>query len=254
MKTLSIFTAKGGCGKTTNTILMAACLAYKHKKKVLVIDFEAPSFRIRQFRDRDIKESTTPGTPLFNYLVNHPQDHTSFEIQCHGKEINQYSTNDIVKLVNMINGIIAKDEYDYLLFDFPAGLSKDTLVSYLAVNHLIDLVCIPSSTEAQERYEAYRTGVALKNVGQDVRLFWNRIQSGYVKAPELLQPAEEGMKQAGLKYLKSKIKNFSKATQTADTRCFVRNTLCWPERYIEMACPELISLLEEIKEILDAKE
>ena len=75
-----------------------------------------------------------------------------------------------------------------------------------------------------------------------------------MKAPELLQPAEESMKKAGLKYLKSKIKNFSKATQTADTRCFVRNTLCWPERYIEMACPEIISLLEEIKEILDAKE
>lgn len=253
MKSFTFFSAKGGVGKSTFTVLLASYLAYFLNKKVLVIDFEAPSYRLKQFRDGDLTEAATEGSALSNYLKSHAIN-KPYIINCMGKGINQYSSHDIVKLTTEVNNIIAKDEYEYIIFDFPAGLSDATLVSTLSINGLIDLMYIPHSTEMQERREAYRTGVAFSRAGQDVRMLWNKLSPAYIKSPEMLKEAEEQFGEFGLKYSNYRIKSFNKATQTAESRCFVRNTLCWPERYIQMACPEIIPLFGEIKEILDTKE
>ena len=84
------------------------------------------------------------------------------------------------------------------------------------------------------------------------RLLWNRIQASYLKEKaEDLDESDRTLASYGLDVSKVRIKAFNKATEASDVRCFVRNTLCWPDRYVKMVCPELIPLFDEIVEFLD---
>ena len=66
MKTFTFFTPKGGCGKTTLILLLAAYIRYFLGKTVKVIDFEADKFPLKRFRDDDLAASRQEGTPLHN--------------------------------------------------------------------------------------------------------------------------------------------------------------------------------------------
>ncbi|MCQ2159693.1 MAG: ParA family protein [Bacteroidales bacterium] len=250
MKTISFFNPKGGVGKTTLTLLFAAYLAYFLNKKVLVIDLEADSFRVKMFREYDIKELNTPGTALHSYARTHVMPEP-YQIETRGKKIGLYRDEDIIELVNSVNQDIGDNKYDYLILDFPAGFSEKTPVTLISSNSLIDLVCVPCGIETQERMEAFRVAYNLGHLGQDCRVFWNRIPSA-VKS-EHLDIAQTELEKHKVRFLKSRIKAFPKAQKESDVRCFVRSTLAWNERYVRMACPDLIPLFEEIVEILDHK-
>ena len=146
----------------------------------------------------------------------------------------------------MVNEEIRKDQYDYLLIDFPAGYSRLTPVSCLVHNHLLDGVYIPTSTESQERLDSFEIGRHFLEEGQPFKIVWNRIKKKYMEDPTALDMAEKELLNYGLPCSKVRIKDFNKATEDSDVRCFVRNTLCWPDRYVQMFCPELIALCEEI--------
>ena len=76
-----------------------------------------------------------------------------------------------------------------------------------------------------------------------------------MKSPEILDQSEAQIESAiGVKHSKVRIRAFNKATQASDVACFTRTTVCWPARYIEMACPDLVPLFKEIVSILDTKE
>ena len=254
MKTFSFFSEKGGVGKTTLTILFAAYLAYAKGFKVKVIDAEAPTFRINRFRQIDEQNLKTEGSVLYNYSKAR-ELFQPYPIECWGKEVNMYTRQDLNDFIRKVQVEVNDDKFDYLLIDFPAGYSEMTPIRGLSMNELLDLAYIPTSTEGQERRAAYRIGKDLLANGQDVRVLWNRIDSRYIKNPDILDDAEQPfLDKAGLKHSKVRIKAFNKATLDSKDRCFVRNTVCWPERYIQMACPELKDLFEEIVAILDTKE
>ena len=62
------------------------------------------------------------------------------------------------------------------------------------------------------------------------------------------------MKDYGMCFANSGIRAFNKATKNAEVKCFIRNTLCWPDRYVEMYCPELKNLFREIADDLGLPE
>lgn len=245
MKTFSFFTQKGGCGKTTLTILFAAYLRYKKGKTVKVIDYEANKFPNRNFREKDLMACQQEGTPLSNYLKGH-EVLEPYPIDVTGKEVNTYKAEDVLQLASAVNEQIREDKFDYLLLDFPAGYSRFTPVSCLVHNHLLDGVYIPTSTESQERLDAINLGHHFLEEGQPFRIVWNRIKKKFMENPDLLKPAEQQLLDLGLACSEVRIKDFNKAAEDPDVRCFVRNTLCWPERYVQMFCPELVDLFEEI--------
>ena len=256
MKTFSFFSEKGGVGKTTLTIFFASYLAYCLNKKVKVIDTEAPTFRIKEFRrtDEALLKSDHPN-PLRNYAKANKLQSRRYDIDCRGCAVNMYTVNERKELVRSIQKDINDDEYDYELIDFPAGYSENTPISDIVKNGLLDLVYIPTSTETQERRSAFIVAKQMKSRGQDVRILWNRINPAYMKCPEILDQAEMQIDSAiGVQHSKVRIKTFNKATQASDVTCFTRTTVCWPNRYIEMICPELITLFKEIVSILDLKE
>ena len=240
MKTFTFFTPKGGCGKTTLILLLAAYLRYFLGKTVKVIDFEADKFPLMSFRKDDLAAFRHEGTPLHNYLKGR-QVLDPYPIECAGKPINNYKADDVLKIARAVNEEIRKDEFDYLLLDFPAGYSRLTPISCLMCNHLLDGVYIPTSTEArllEEDWDSEET--------DDVVLALTDLKKKYIENPGVLDLAEQELLGYGLPCSKVRIKDFNKATEDSSVRCFVRNTLCWPDRYVKMVCPELIDLFEEI--------
>ena len=62
MKTFSFFNRKGGCGKTTLIIFLAAYIRYYLGKTVKVIDMEAKKFPVNHFREVDLIARSQEGT------------------------------------------------------------------------------------------------------------------------------------------------------------------------------------------------
>ena len=245
MKTFSFYTQKGGCGKTTLLLLFASYLRYAKGNTVKVIDFEANKFPLMHFREKDMVAFHQAGSALYNYL-NGRSTFDPYPIECAGKEINTYQAEDVLEIARAVNEEIRQDKFDYLLLDFPAGYSRLTPVSCLVHNHLLDGIYIPTSTESQERLDAYYMGIHFLEEGVPFRIVWNRLKKKFIDAPAALDMAEQELLGYNLPCSQVRIKDFNKASEDSDVRCFVRNTLCWPDRYVRMFCPELIDLFEEI--------
>lgn len=250
MKTFCFFNRKGGTGKTTLLILLAAYLKYYRGFKVKVLDMQCPEFPVALFRKLDQKNAEENGSYLSNYL-NRRSEQDPFPIETVGMPVNEYTEDDLRKIAWKVNEEAKRKEYDYLLLDFPAGYSRITPISCLVQNHLLDGIYVPLSTDIQEYADAFQLARNFQALNQPYRLHWYRLQEAYLKQKsKILDEADQKLQELGVEFSKVRIKAFNKAAESSDVRCFVRNTLCWPDRYVKMVCPELIDLFEEIVSFL----
>jgi len=150
-KAIAIFNQKGGVGKTTTNINLAACLALKGKK-ILIIDI-------------DPQGNTTSGMginkkglkyTMYDVLIDDdvkPQDaimHTSIKnldiipasVQLAGAEIELVQLEAREKRLKRSLDLI-KDDYEYIFIDCPPSLGLLTINSLTAV----DSVLIPIQCE-----------------------------------------------------------------------------------------------------------
>jgi chromosome partitioning protein len=150
-KAIAIFNQKGGVGKTTTNINLAACLALKGKKILLI--------------DIDPQGNTTSGMginkkglkcTMYEVLIDDdvkPQDaimHTSIKnldiipasVQLAGAEIELVQLEAREKRLKRSLDLI-KDDYDYIFIDCPPSLGLLTINSLTAV----DSVLIPIQCE-----------------------------------------------------------------------------------------------------------
>lgn len=251
MKTFTFYNRKGGVGKTTLIILFAAYLRYYLGFKVKVMDFQMPESQVKFFRQLDLMNAGKGGSFLSNYLAKRGQQE-AYPIETLGKSVNEYSAEDMRRAVIKVNEEIRRNEYDFLLLDFPAGYSKNTPISYLIQNRLLDGMYIPFSTDAQEYSDAFTLGRNFQAMHLPCRLLWYRVRDHYLKNKAAdLDASDRGLAKYGLQVSNTRIRSFNKAAESSDVQCFVRNTLCWPDRYVKMVCPELIDLFNEILEFLD---
>lgn len=147
MKIISIFNQKGGVGKTTTVVNLAASLGLKNKK-VLIIDLDPQGNSTSGLGvDKDELEYS-----IYDALLNNI-DFTPFETSAKNVWILP-STSDLsgfeIEAVNIQNresllkNIIYKlDNYDFILMDCPPSLGL------LSINALVasDSVLIPIQTE-----------------------------------------------------------------------------------------------------------
>ena len=87
---------------------------------------------------------------------------------------------------------------------------------------------------------------------QKAVVFWNNVTPGEMARPGYLDSGERIFTQRGIQVLPHRIKSFQKARRDSDEQLFVRSTVCWPERYVKMACPDLIPLYRTIKGMVDS--
>ena len=253
MRTFSIFNEKGGVGKSFHTIQFASFLAYRHNARVLVVDFEHPNPRLEAERANEMKRLENPDSALSRYLDAHGRPVSFYSITSPlANEEFSYNLEKAEELRESIWSLISSKKFDYILFDFPGLLIKDSPAFDCCVHGQVDMVAVPFDTEPMTRKASYLTCLFMKECNVDVVAFWNNVSSAEIARSGFLEAGERLFRHAGIPVMKDRIKNFAKARRDSSEILFVRSSVCWPEKYIQMACPQLISLYEDWKERLDS--
>ncbi len=253
MKNLSFYNGKGGVGKTTLTLMFASWLRYKEGARVLVVDFEEPQSRIQQERDRELKFLKDDGSALSSYLRRNPCDIAPYNIVRLLEPNTDYSARGLAALNDKTWNYIevTQDKYDYLLFDFPAGFHERSISYALLSTGVCDLIVIPVDTTTITACEGFNNARRLVSNEQKVVLLWNMVTTDEINREGYLEAVESTFKDFGFDFLPHRIKSFQRAKRDSDSNLFVRSTLCWPQKYVELACPQLIELFQNLKSRLD---
>ena len=144
-KAIAIFNQKGGVGKTTTNINLAACLAMKGKK-VLVIDIDPQG---NTTSGLGISKKNLEGTS-YELLVEEDYDpfnciyHTVVEnldiipasVDLAGAEIELIKINGREKKLQIALDEV-RDNYDYIFIDCPPSLSLLTINALTAVDSVM---------------------------------------------------------------------------------------------------------------------
>ncbi|WP_251447108.1 ParA family protein [Vermiculatibacterium agrestimuris] len=147
MKTIAIASFKGGVGKTTTAINMAAILATEHDKRVLLVDADGqanatksllpvreqePALTLTDFFRADLpdmwRQYVSPTT--FRGLDIIPGDSSLWALEMSGGVRNNL-------LRDMRNAIMETDAYDFIIIDCPTGVPIGTVAGLLAANEVI---------------------------------------------------------------------------------------------------------------------
>lgn len=252
MKTMSFFNGKGGVGKSVHTELFAAWLRYKMRKRVLVFDLE-PDPRLSVTRAAELKLLEDPASWLSRYMAKNEGAPSPYDIMDLAAGVTEYSEGYLTELQSRAWKIVEEHEgdYDYALFDFPAVFLQYSPAFMLISSGIVDLTAIPIDADNTTRREGVITGKLIRDNGQNVVAFWNNVSPEDLKRKGYLESGEEIFVKNGIEVLPQRVKSFAKAKRDSDERLFVKSTVCWPERYVEMACPRVVDLYQELKGRLD---
>ena len=177
-KAIAIFNQKGGVGKTTTNINLAACLALKGKK-VLVLDIDPQgnttsglgiSKRSLEATSYDllVVDGIDPYTTIYNTKVKN-MDIIPASVDLSGAEIELVQLEGREKRLKRALDIV-RDGYDYIFVDCPPSLSLLTINALTAV----DSVLIPIQCEfyALEGVSQLVSTIDLvkRNLNPDIRI------------------------------------------------------------------------------------
>lgn len=252
MKTFSFFNEKGGVGKSLHTIMFASYLCYSCGAKVMVVDFENPIPRLKPIRDKEIELMNDPSSPLARYLSSHGTPDVFYEIVSVFRDRKYLFTKEnSAWLLEHTKKMLSEFGYDYVLFDFPGTLVEYSPSYDFIKNGLLDFVAVPFDTEPVTRKTAFYTCEFLKDCGVTSAGFWNNVSNEEISRPNYLDLGEIIFSHYGLEVMEERIKSFTKARRDTSERNFIRSTVCWPDRYVELACPALKDLYSSLKSRLD---
>lgn len=254
MKTLTFFNEKGGVGKSLHTTLFASWLAYHEGARVAVLDMENPTPRLQRERDTELRLLEDPDSALSRYLARNPVGVEPYEIVTMSGGVPSYTKEYLEGLQRRAWDFVMSSirKYDYVLFDFSGTLMEDSPVLHLVGSGLVDLTVVPFDVNAATRTSALITAAMFRRNEQRVVLFWNRVRPAVLAHEDLMKEGEMLFTSNGFEVLPERIKTFAKAEQGSVDKLFVCSSLCWPQRYVEMACPELPKLYTDLKLRLDA--
>jgi len=174
MGTSLVFTSgKGGTGKSTAISAIASCLAVLGKRTICIdMDLRLPNLDLilgmSDFATLDISDVVTGRHTLEEAVVEHPEIPNLFLLA--GSAVYDTAFTEIA-LAEVVAQ--AKEQYDYVLIDGPAGLDR---AFYLTVQ-TADGAVIVSTTDATSQRDAQRTVMELDELGiADIRMIVNRVR------------------------------------------------------------------------------
>ena len=257
MKIVSFFNEKGGSGKTTHSIMFASYLSYVEHKSVMVIDFDYPYFRGHSLRLSELSRMNCGETNLSRYFGSYGKPDSFYDyIRCTDiGPVNSFkSIPEIVSYMSdVINYLVpVREKYDYVIFDLPGEYSEFGLAKNLLERGFCSLIVVPVDTDIMSRQAAWYNAITLRKRGYFLKLFWNNVSSADIVRPGYLDAGETPFIKDGLKFYPERIKSFQRAKRDSDWMLFVRSTVCFPTRYVELACPELIPFYQHVKRDIDA--
>ena len=165
---IGIYNRKGGCGKTTATINIAASLALKNKK-VLVVDCDSQMNLSQFFISNDEVDETETNETIYEILQSENEIEEcintvsfnkkrrfkkdidiSIDIILGSERLDYYDGSDADALKNKLNEI--KEQYDFILLDFPPAHSIITVTSLCACDYLL-IPLIPAKNTSIKGFE-----------------------------------------------------------------------------------------------------
>lgn len=182
-KIISVAGQKGGCGKSSITVLLASMLAYKFGKKVLVIDADSTQHTLQNCREDDIsavydgRDAKNAGFSLSNktkadiyeaYLANR------------GESLEPYEIMEVPMEPNAIGEQLArKKDYDFVIVDMPGSVENEW---YFSIVSKFDVVFVPFTVDtfvfnSNFPYAQVLQNVVMKAKGSNLNKiywFWNR--------------------------------------------------------------------------------
>ena len=178
----AITNQKGGVGKTTSTINIAASLAIHHNKKVLVFDFDqqgnlTKGLGIEIAKGHTVLEALlqaddhTPYPYLDNYdVIPADESFTTFEVNLQHPDFSDLV--DEIGKENLLKDYIEQNsqDYDYILIDCPPALNVITINAMVAADKvLIPLLAHSFSVQGLETVLSLMTRMS-KRLNPDLQL------------------------------------------------------------------------------------
>jgi chromosome partitioning protein len=155
-KTIAIFNHKGGVGKTTTAVNLAACLAANHGKRVLVVDMDPQANATRALLGQDVHEgaNTIQAVLLGDGAGPRELSHVLVKTRVSGLSMApaDLSLSEVeFKLVShMSRELVLRERlqtvvrsFDYIIIDCPPSLGLLALNSLAAA----DRVIVPCETQ-----------------------------------------------------------------------------------------------------------
>ena len=230
MKVLTFFTVRGGSGKTVLSAAFASYIRYILGQRVLVLDFDGPEYNLYNMRLRELS-LTSEGDAECNkdelYIV---------------EKVENTDSDSLDRFAASIRRI--KEQFDYIILDFPGSFSKDDAICHLATAGVIDMVVIPVELDAISICSAKTLSQIFEETGLKTLPFFNRVHGK--EDPALYGRLREWFERHGVRVSEAMVKNSIAMKREMGTKGFLRSTVCFPEKEIRAKNPGIINLFEEI--------
>lgn len=261
MKLVTIFSGKGGVGKTTMSILLASWLKYEKKERVVAYDFESPESRMMNKRNTDLSLLKMKD-PVLTKLSDGNDFYPMGAIK--GKA-QGFTEGDLRKIADSIEK--AKNSGDgYMICDFPGRFEAKEAIYEITRRGLIDLIVFPVQQEDQSIASMLSVNKIIKEPGfiahkqeQEVLCFWNMVTKNDIYKDSLKQQYEQMFAMMGIPVSKTRVRYADTVKRSASAPVFVTTTVCYPKQFMlrafppEQNCdyPYIENLFMEIKDRLD---
>lgn len=247
MKRITFFNEKGGTGKTLFNMLFASWLAYEKGQRVMVQDFDYPSYQF--FKTRQHELELIKSDPNFaKMVVSDPYPLG----RVFGKEA--FTREELLAIIEQVRS--QSNGEGYYIMDFPGRFLPNDPVHALAMAGLIDFCIFPVDTDRQSRSSALFVNSVLNNpkilarcgkTFQETMVLWNRETSQERRGSrDFYALADETFKSIGIPVCSTRCREILSFRRDGDVFGFFRSTVCYPKINIKRTAPWLEDIFEEI--------
>jgi pilus assembly protein CpaE len=182
-KLISVFSPKGGSGKTVFAANLASGIAKHTEKSVLLIDLDLQfgdmafmlglkaKKTIADMIDDDIQDSDA----FKKYLVKHPVGFDVLASPFKPEQSEMVNSNHLRKLIK-----VARTIFDFIVVD-THSLFQDLTINTLDISDIICLVMAPEMNHIKSMHMCMKVMETLKYPKEKIRLILNREESMYAK-------------------------------------------------------------------------
>lgn len=270
MKVVTIFSGKGGVGKTTMSILFASWLKYYLGERVVAFDFETPESRMLAKRNQDLTLLQMQSSRLKDLVAGNEDFYRIGAIKARRPE--GYTDQELEAIANGLEQAKASGP-GYIICDFPGRFEKREAIFYLACRGLIDLMCFPIEPEEQSVTSLFVINQILKRPDffinmpaghkQEILCFWNKVTRNDSRSKQDIIPKYEQMLNAlstPIPVSPTKINFVDTVKRNSSAAVFVTTTVCYPRANVIKAFPArdggtkpyIENLFQEIKDRVDS--
>lgn len=266
MKVVTIFSGKGGVGKTTMSILFASWLKYYMKQRVFAYDFESPESRMVYKRNKDL-QALEQKTQSLTHFVESMDFYPIGAIQ--GKP-GGYSNADLNRIADGLEQAKSTGE-GYIICDFPGRFESKEAVYTLVRRGLIDLIVFPIQPEEQSVASMLMINQYLRDPSfvlrdgqpshQEIMCFWNMVTYNDRRGKQdILANYEKVLDVMKIHVSPTRIRFVDTVKRPSSSAVMVTTTICYPRFNIMKTFPPdegetipyIEKLFQEIKDKVDS--